>query len=240
LSILNPTSPVKVGMVDMSPYGAVVNSVAFHNGLVAVAVEANPKTSPGVVVLLDSSLAVLNVIPAGALPDMVTFSPDGRWLLCANEGEPNTYNDFGSETNGPSIDPEGSITVIDLSTGVAMPTVRTATFTAFNSGVPSGVRIFGPNATVAQDLEPEYLAVSEDSSTAWVTLQENNALAVVDIGSATVTSLIPLGAKIIVFLDSDLMRAIRTELSTFSPGRSLACSSRTASLRIALKDKRTS
>ncbi len=195
LSILNPANPVKIGMVDMSPYGAVVNSVAFHGGLVAVAVEASPKTSPGVVVLLDSGLNVLNVIPTGALPDMVTFSPDGRWLLCANEGEPNTYNDFAADINGPSIDPEGSITVIDLSTGVATPIVRTATFTAFNGAVPAGVRIFGPNATVAQDLEPEYIAVSDDSSTAWVTLQENNALAAVDIASATVTSLIPLGAK---------------------------------------------
>jgi Choice-of-anchor I domain len=195
LSIVNPANPVKVGTVDMSPYGAVVNSVAFHGGLIAVAVEASPKTSPGVVVLLDSGFAVLNVIPVGALPDMVTFSPDGRWVLCANEGEPNTYNNFGSETNGPSIDPEGSITVIDLSTGVASPTVRTATFTAYNSGAPAGVRIFGPNATVAQDLEPEYIAVSDDSSTAWITLQENNALAVVNIASATVTSLIPLGTK---------------------------------------------
>jgi hypothetical protein len=195
LDIHDPANPVKVAMVDMSPYGAVVNSVAVHNGLIAVAVEASPKTSPGAVVLLDSTLTVVNAVPVGALPDMVTFSPDGRWVLCANEGEPNTYNNFGMETNGPSIDPEGSITVIDLSTGVATPSVRTATFTAFNSGVPAGVRIFGPGATVAQDLEPEYIAISENSSTAWVTLQENNALAVVDIASATVTRLIPLGAK---------------------------------------------
>ena len=195
LDIGNPANPVKVASVDMSPYGAVVNSVAVHDGLAAVAVEASPKTSPGVVVLLDRNLSVVSVVPAGALPDMVTFSPDGRWLLCANEGEPNTYNNFGSETNGPSIDPEGSITVIDLSTGAANPTVRTATFTAFNGGAPAGVRIFGPGATVAQDLEPEYIAVSADSTTAWVTLQENNALAVVDIASATVTTLAPLGAK---------------------------------------------
>jgi DNA-binding beta-propeller fold protein YncE len=195
LDIRNPANPVKVAVVDMSPYGAVVNSVAFRGGLIAVAVEASPKTSPGKVVLLDGNLNAITAVTAGALPDMVTFSPDGRWLLCANEGEPNTYNDFGSETNGPSIDPEGSITIIDLSTGAATPSVKTATFTAFNSGVPAGVRIFGPNATVAQDIEPEYIAVSADSSTAWVTLQENNALAVVDIASATVTSLIPLGAK---------------------------------------------
>jgi hypothetical protein len=138
---------------------------------------------------------LVSVVQAGALPDMVTFSPDGRYVLCANEGEPNTYNDFGIATNGPSVDPEGSITIIDLSTGAATPTVLTASFTPFNGMALPGIRIFGPNATVAQDLEPEYIAVSHDSRTAWVTLQENNALAVVDIASATVTALVPLGAK---------------------------------------------
>jgi hypothetical protein len=127
---------------------------------------------------------------------MVTFSPDGRWILVANEGEPNTYNNFGSETNGPSVDPEGSITIVDLSTGTATPTVRTATFTAFNgAALDASIRIYGPNATVAQDLEPEYIAVSADSTTAWVTLQENNALAIVDIASGVVTDLIGLGFK---------------------------------------------
>src|SRR5688572_4472782 len=108
---------------------------------------------------------------------MVTFSPDGRWLLVANEAEPNTYNNFGSETNGPSVDPEGSVSIIDLANGVDSAMVSTATFTGFTrETLPAGVRIFGPNASVAQDLEPEYIAISEDSTTAWVTLQENNAL----------------------------------------------------------------
>jgi hypothetical protein len=57
------------------------------------------------------------------------------------------------------------------------------------------IRIFGPTATVAQDLEPEYIAVSEDNTTAFVTLQEGNAFAVVDISSATVTGLKGLGFK---------------------------------------------
>ncbi len=195
LDIQDPSNPTKVAQVDMSPYGNVVNSVAVHEGLIAVAMEANVKTDPGLAVVLDRDLNVVNAIQTGSLPDMVTFSPDGRWLLVANEGEPNTYNNFGSETNGPSVDPEGSVTIIDLSTGAATPIVRTATFTAFNGALPPGVRIDGPNATVAQDLEPEYIAISPDSTTAWVTLQENNAIAIIDIAAGTVTQLVGLGYK---------------------------------------------
>jgi hypothetical protein len=57
------------------------------------------------------------------------------------------------------------------------------------------IRIYGPNATVAQDLEPEYVAIAPDSTTAFVTLQENNALAVVDLANAEVTALLPFGFK---------------------------------------------
>jgi DNA-binding beta-propeller fold protein YncE len=196
LDIHNPTTPVKVGLIDLSPYGAVVNSVAVHDGLIAVAVEATAKTDLGRAVLVDQDLQIIGSVVVGALPDMLTFTPDGRYLLVANEGEPNTYNDFGSSTNGPSVDPEGSISIIDLSNGPANPAVRTATFTAFNNApLDPSIRIYGPNATVAQDLEPEYIAVSADSTTAWVTLQENNALATVDLATATVTRLDGLGFK---------------------------------------------
>lgn len=196
IDIRNPALPTRVAAVDLSPYGTAVTSVAFDRGLIAVAVGAPVKTDPGKAVFLNQDLQVLNTVPVGALPDFITFSPDGRWVLTANEGEPNTYNNFGAETNGPSIDPEGSITLIDLSTGVATPTVTTATFTAFNAAaLPPGIRIYGPNATVAQDLEPEGIAVSADSTTAYVTLQENNAMAVVDIASGVVTDLIGLGLK---------------------------------------------
>jgi hypothetical protein len=161
-----------------------------------VAVEAAVKTDPGVVVFFDSGQQHLRTVVVGSLPDMVTFSPDGRWLLCANEGEPNTYNNFGSETNGPSIDPEGSVSIIDLAGGAAAATVRTAGFGAFTrDNIPAGVRVYGPGASVAQDFEPEYIAVSDDSTKAWVTLQENNALAIVDVLNATVTEIAALGYK---------------------------------------------
>ncbi|MGA1200132.1 MAG: choice-of-anchor I family protein, partial [Candidatus Latescibacterota bacterium] len=171
-------------------FGAGVNSVAVHNGIIAVAVESSPKQNPGRIVFFNANGTVLKDVPAGALPDMVAFTPDGRYLLAANEGEPS--DDY---TN----DPEGSITIVNLSNGVGSATTATATFTAFNSQATTlraqGLRIFGPNASVAQDIEPEYIAISADSRTAYVSLQENNALAIVNIANASITAIKPLGTK---------------------------------------------
>ncbi|MBN3876121.1 MAG: putative Ig domain-containing protein [Nostoc sp. JL23] len=124
---------------------------------------------------------------------MLTFTPDGTKVLVANEGEPNSYGQVNL------VDPEGSVSIIDISGGVANATVAQASFTSFNSQIATlkaaGVRITGPGSTVAQDLEPEYIAVSPDGKTARITLQENNAIAILDIASATITNILPLGAK---------------------------------------------
>ena len=124
---------------------------------------------------------------------MLIHTPDGKKVLVANEGEPNSYNQPNS------IDPEGSVSIIDISHGVAslnQSDVVTAGFTSFNSAaLDPTIRVFGPNATVAQDLEPEYIAVSPDSNTAWVTIQEANALGVLDIERGDFTQLIGLGFK---------------------------------------------
>lgn len=185
----NPSLIQTLTMETIAP-GAVVNSVAYRDGLLAVAVEAANKTDNGYAVLVDTNdLSILDHTQVGAQPDMLTFTPDGRYLLVANEGEPS--DDY-------SVDPEGSVSVIELD-GQQIVSVRTAGFQAFNDQkqalIDQGVRIFGPNASVAQDLEPEYIAVSADSLTAWVALQENNALAKLDIASATITDVLPLGYK---------------------------------------------
>jgi DNA-binding beta-propeller fold protein YncE len=153
-------------------------------------VEAPVKTSAGTVALYRAGdLQPLGSATVGALPDMLTFTPDGRSLLVANEGEPN---------DAYTTDPEGSVSIVDVRNPAA-PTVRTAGFGAFNGQAAqlraAGVRIYGPNASTAQDLEPEYITVSADGRTAWVTLQENNALAIVDVSAATVTRIVPLGYK---------------------------------------------
>ncbi len=190
LDITDPTAPVLINQIDISLYGDGVNSVAVSNGLVAAAIENEVSTEAGSVVLLDTDGNFINQFPTGVLPDMVTFTPDGTKILTANEGEPD---------DNYEIDPEGSVTIIDISAGVDAATVFQADFQAFNdqkaSLINKGVRIFGPGATVAQDLEPEYIAITPDNSTAYVTLQENNAVAVVNINDAVVEDILPLGYK---------------------------------------------
>jgi hypothetical protein len=100
-----------VAQIDVTSHGAVANSVAVDKGIVAVAVESAIKTDPGKVVFFGAKdLRVLNVLQVGALPDMLTFSPDGDWLLIANEGEPN---------DAYTIDPEGSVSIIQMKGDVA-------------------------------------------------------------------------------------------------------------------------
>ncbi len=196
LDTSNPAAPNLFRSLDTSALGT-ANSVAVKNGIVAVALENANKQAPGTVAFYDVDGNFLNAVTVGALPDMVTFTPDGTKVLTANEGEPNSYSQLNS------VDPEGSISIIDLSDGVLglsqAEHVTTVDFRAFNDQkaalIAQGVRIFGPNATVAQDLEPEYITISSDSLTAWITLQENNAIATLDIASGEITSIRSLGVK---------------------------------------------
>ncbi|MUH35503.1 alkaline phosphatase [Zobellia amurskyensis] len=160
------------------------NSVAVHNGLLAIAVENENKQADGTIEVYDTkTMNLVNSYPVGALPDMVTFSPDGKYIISANEGEPN--DDY-------TVDPEGSISVIE----VAENEVNTLFFTNYNGqSIGNDFRVFGPGATVAQDIEPEYVAVSEDSKYAYISLQENNGMAVVDLTAMALIDVFGLGVK---------------------------------------------
>ncbi|MEQ8317287.1 MAG: choice-of-anchor I family protein [Phycisphaerales bacterium] len=189
LDIGNPANPVLAFTIDLSPYGAGVNSVAVSRGRVAVAVEADVKQDNGTVAFFDRQGEFESAVEVGALPDMVTFTPDGRYLLVANEGEPN--DDY-------TVDPEGSVSVIRIRPwrSVRQRDVRTIDLGGIDRGdLDRSVRIFGPGATIAQDLEPEYIAVDPDSRTAFVACQENNAILVIDVRRARVTDVWGLGVK---------------------------------------------
>lgn len=195
----------EVGRLDVSSLGD-PTSVAASHGLIAVAVVAPRKTDPGRIALFRSAgdqqahgaapdpVAIVRV---GPLPDMVTFTPDGRYVLAALEGEPS--DDY-------TVDPEGAVGVIDVGRGPEHAVALSADFTRFNDQretlAHDGVRISGPSgstpdgrATLAADVEPEYIAVSPDGRTAWVTLQESNALAIVDIPTAQIERVVGLGFK---------------------------------------------
>lgn len=188
-----------------------LTSIAVSGDLMAVAVPADVKTDNGYVLFyngLDSSSpAFLDSVEVGALPDMVTFTPDGGKVLVANEGEPS--DDY-------TIDPEGSITVINiLASGEPEETGTTVGFSALNGteadlmaqGMmfpnPAGRTINGTAITssVAKDLEPEYITATND--VAYVSLQENNGLAILDLEDLTV-DVVGLGTKSWAGLNIDI------------------------------------
>lgn len=195
LDVKKPATPRKVAELVAD---GIPNSVAVRaDGLGVVALEdADDKTAPGRLVFFDATKKkprVLGSVVVGALPDMVAISPDGAHAVVANEGEP--ADDF-------SRDPEGSVAVVTLPAVVAAAVqsdVRIADFHEFEAGgsktLPADVRVFGPapesDLPVSRNLEPEYVAI--DGGTAYVSLQEANAIAVVDLETATVEEILPLG-----------------------------------------------
>lgn len=193
VDIADPLNPKLVKEVSLAEYGGGPNSIDCSNfgdvesDFVAIAMEAGSKQENGQVVLFDMTGTAFAAADAGALPDMVAISPDGNLLMVANEGEPS--DDY-------SIDPEGSIMYLDGDGNVEL-----ITFEGFNDRrqelINKGIRIFGNNgsSTVAQDLEPEYIAFSEDSKYAYVNCQENNALVVIDVAEKSVLDILPLGFK---------------------------------------------
>lgn len=180
--------------IDTSVYGS-INSISIHNGLAAFAIEANERSTPGVVKLFDTSTRALasgvNSITVGALPDMVTFTPNGSRLLVANEGTPDVYGArigstvprvYGAAPN----DPVGSVSIIDMST-------RSVIATAGFDGVPLEGSFIRTNT--GMNFEPENIAVNAQGTQAFVTLQEANAIGVLDLNTNSFAKVVGLGVK---------------------------------------------
>nr|WP_078394448.1 choice-of-anchor I family protein [Shouchella patagoniensis] len=164
-----------------------LTSIAVHptEDIIAVATVADPKTDPGHVIFMKNDGSHLSTVEVGALPDMITFTPDGEKLLVANEGEPS--DDY-------HINPEGSVSIIDISKGAEQAaTIETATFS--DDIVEENVRKVHPDSSYAEDLEPEFIAVTSDSSLAYVVLQESNAIAILDLNENKFKSVKSLGYK---------------------------------------------
>ncbi|MEM9832007.1 MAG: choice-of-anchor I family protein [Bacteroidota bacterium] len=190
LDLGDPSQPTLLFSFDVGGVlpGAEITSIATQEGLVAVTAE--DEDGNGNVVFFDANLSenpteAKAIVPVGSLPDMLIFTPDGTQVLVANEGEP---DDDGT-------DPEGSVSIIQVNDF----SVATVDFKKFNDQrtalVNKGVRIFEYAESVAQDLEPEGIAISPDGTQALVALQENNAVAVIDIATQEAVDILPLGYK---------------------------------------------
>ncbi len=162
-------------------------AVSPKGDFIALSLPADPKHANGKVVLLDMNGKLIKAVEVGALPDMLTFTPDGNTILVANEGEPS--DDY---TN----DPEGTVSIIDVSKGAAAVTQESVTTVGFK-GVPltGGPVKLKPGSTPEKDYEPEYIAVHPNGKFAYVTLQEVNAIAVLDIAAKKFTKVVGLGVK---------------------------------------------
>ncbi|MCD0480260.1 choice-of-anchor I family protein [Chryseobacterium sp. LC2016-29] len=193
INFANPLAPSVINTVNMAPYGG-ITSIAVKNGLVAVASPNGTNAQQnGSVVFFDINGNFLKQVTVGVLPDMITFTPDGTKVMTANEGEPN---------DAYTVDPEGSISIIDISGGInnlTQSNVTTLGFTGYNSQeaafISSGGRKVKSTSTLAQDLEPEYIAISPDSQKAWVSCQENNGIIEVNLSNNTLGNIWGLGKK---------------------------------------------
>lgn len=188
LDIADPANIKKVHSISLQPYGGGVNSLSVSNGKIAAAIQASTKTDNGKVIVFNTGdYTEVKSITVGALPDMITYTPDGNYILTANEGEPS--NDY-------TVDPEGSISIISVKDNYSVTTKNFAPFAGKRAELEAkGFRIFGKSNDFLKDIEPEYITVSKDSKTAWVTLQENNGIAKIDIAAKSITDIFPLGFK---------------------------------------------
>ena len=201
VDLQDPTAPSRVSSLDVAadveaaaglPDGAMgkVNSVDINGDTMVAAIAADNEVENGYVAFYAVDGTFLSAVEVGALPDKVAFSPDGNYVVSANEGQPS--GDY-------SVDPEGSLSVIDVSSGFTGLVAKTADFRAFNAGgdksFTGAVRVSPKSASVAQDMEPEYVTFSADSTKVYATLQENNAIAIADLASASIETVQGLGYK---------------------------------------------
>ncbi len=181
------SAPSLIQQIAYSSIGAINSVVNIGGGNIALAVENLNKQDSGYVHILDTNGVFQTSVTVGALPDMITMTHDGQKLLVACEGEPD--DDY-------IVDPEGSIAIIDISSGastIQQSDVTILGFGAAPTSIPGSIQ--KPDVPWSQDLEPEYIAVSDDDMTAAVTCQEANVLVLIDLSTNTISSYKGLGYK---------------------------------------------
>jgi hypothetical protein len=200
VDLSDPEAPQRLQRQVVLGYGGFPESIALSRGILAVAFTSLDGTLPGKVLFFDvDGRRIGDIVRVGVRPVQLRFTPDGQRLVVVNHGEAN---------DAYTIDPEGTVSIIDL--GIADPACRGVAcairpravqldFRAFDRQKAAlrrdGVRIYGPGASVAQDLEPESVAIAPDGAVAWVNLQRNNAIALIDLAGPGIEKIFALATK---------------------------------------------
>ncbi|MDF1727093.1 MAG: ExeM/NucH family extracellular endonuclease [Sulfitobacter sp.] len=174
-----------------------VTSVTVGPDFVALALPDVTKTENGKVLFYTKAGVFISSVDVGPLPDMLTIDATGGYILVANEGE------SADGDNDPSVtpNPNGSVSIIDITGGIAAASVTTLDFTdaSFTQAAvdAAGIRTDENSPSVAADFEPEYITIN--GTTAYIALQENNAVAIIeDITNPqafTIDDVVALGTK---------------------------------------------
>lgn len=188
---LEATKTVTLESIGINDAGDITSVDVSPDGKeIAIAIQHKDYDKNGYIARFDANGQLINIHEAGIHPDMITYSPDGSLILTANEGEPRQGYEAGT------VDPKGSITALDTNTNQSYD----IDFTAFDSA-ESRAALVADNVIIKKDtapsvdFEPEYITISNDSLTAYVTLQEANSIATIDLTTKQVTRVDSLGFK---------------------------------------------
>ena len=199
LAVVDASDPTNLVLKDVIAEGVNINSVAVSQRVIAIAVPADDRTENGKVMFFNRETLELKAEKeVGPNPDDLKFSDNGRRLVVANEGE------SSGDENEPDADvnPVGSISIIKVN---QFFTSRSQVTTleldhpsiTFDALEDLGVRVNRDAPSAGADLEPEYVTISGD--TAYISLQENNAILKIDDifrpKKPTIDDIIPLGTK---------------------------------------------
>jgi len=206
LSLADPAAPEQIADLDLAlPAGHSLNGIDFHpsENLIAAAVAA-PGDAPGEARLLDAdSGAVRARYPTGVDPDGIHFSPDGRQLAVPNEAE-----NYRRAVGGGYASAPGSVTLVELGEDPEQGRVVQVALPPLPMGhgltVESDQRLLerevdGREVEIPFDsgdpahLEPEHAAFAPDGATVYVSLQENNGVALIDVASGSLSGVYALG-----------------------------------------------